>query len=104
MMYVEISGRQVPINLKSGRSLKNNFGQFNGSTECIDLWKTMDVSIRRRTLAHECFHAFLHFTGYNELLADISDNMEEAMCRAFEQSLGELFLFSPELEAWIKGV
>lgn len=101
-MHVVICGRAIPVKLKSDRVLKNDFGLFDSEKEVIELRRRMDVVQRRRTLIHECFHAFLFFTGYNELLLDISPNAEEAMTRAFEQAFPDLFKFSAELEKWIR--
>ena len=102
-MKVLIAGKEVPVLLKSGRALKNEYGLFCTEKEHIELREKMDVNLRRKTLAHECFHAFLFLTGYNELLLDISPNAEEALARAFEQSLGDLMVFNQELEDWIEG-
>ena len=95
-MHVVVCGREVPVHLKSGRAMKNDYGYFELETESISLKSSMPVAIRRRTLSHECFHAFLYFTGYNELLEDISRNTEEALTRAFDAGMGDMLMFPDE--------
>lgn len=102
-MHVIICNREVPVELKSGRAMKDCYGKFNANTETISLLKTMDMEMRRRTVAHECFHAFLHFTGYNEMLEDISPSAEEALVRAFDAGMGDWMFFPAEIESWIAG-
>lgn len=102
-MQVVICGLTIPIVLRSEKALKNDLGLFDSEKEQIELLRRMDVKIRRKTLIHECFHAFLFITGYNELLQDISPNAEEAMTRAFEQAFNDLFVFDDDVERWIRG-
>ena len=102
-MNVTIGGLEVPVLLKSKRQMKDNFACFDANTETIHILSNLDVTLRRKTLAHECFHAFLFITGYNELLSDTSENFEEAMTRAFEQHCGHLLTFNADIEAWIRG-
>ena len=100
-MNVMIGGIEIPVILKTKKQMKDNYACFCSETESIHVLTNMDVSLRRKTLAHECFHAFLFVTGYNELLSDVSDNFEEAMTRAFEQHLGIYMHFSPDIENWL---
>jgi len=102
-MFVNIGGLEIPVLLKGKKSMKDNFACFCHNTESIHVLSTMDPALRRKTLAHECFHAFLFITGHNELLGDISENFEEALTRAFEQHLGLYMFFNKEIEEWIKG-
>lgn len=102
--YVEVCNREIPVYLKSTRAMKEDWAHFDGNTESISIRRDMTVEMRRRTLAHECFHAMLFFTGHNEILKDISDNYEESLVRAFETALGDHLRFPADAEAWVEGV
>lgn len=102
-MYISIGGLEIPVLLKTKKQMKDTFALFCHETECIHILNVLDPSLRRKTLAHECFHAFLFITGYNELLSDVSDNFEEAITRGFEQHLGVHMSFNDEIESWIRG-
>ncbi len=100
-MFVIICGKKVPIILKSGRAMKNTLGEFCTETEEISIKQSTPKELRRRTLSHECFHAFLHFTGYAYLLDDISANCEEALTRAFDSGMGNMLRYPKDVEEWI---
>jgi hypothetical protein len=102
-MNVCISGREIQVLLKPSRSMKQTYGIFKGESMEIWLAEKQPTYMRRQTLIHECFHAFLYVTGYNELLEEVSPHFEEAMCRGIEQSLESLFIFNEDIETWIKG-
>lgn len=102
-MHVDIGGLHIPVILKNKKEMKNDHAFFCAESESIHIHRNLDVEMRRKTLAHECYHAFLFVTGYNELLNEISSNLEEAMTRAFEQALGNYFVFNQDIEDWIEG-
>jgi hypothetical protein len=83
--------------------MKGDFAHFDANTESISIRHDMEVELRRRTLAHECFHAMLYFTGHNEMLADISEKYEESLVRAFDAGLGDYVFFTKEAEEWVRG-
>jgi hypothetical protein len=100
-MHVKIYNKDIPVNLKTPRQMKGNHGLFNLEKEEIDLDAKQPVHLRKKTLIHECIHAFFYITGYNELLEEVSPHFEEAMCRGLEQAFESHFVFNDQLEAWI---
>ena len=61
----------------------------------------MPKLLRRKTLVHELMHAYFYISGYRELLESIDENVEEALCRSFEQACAHFFVFPKEIETWI---
>jgi hypothetical protein len=100
-MYIELNGITIPVILKDTKQLPDAFAQFCYKTESIQIRRNVPTALKRKTLVHECFHAFLYLTGYNELMTDISSNFEEALTRGFEQAFGEYFVFPDEIEKWL---
>lgn len=102
-MIVVIGGIEILIELKSKRHMKEDYGEFDTRTETIRLLTDQPVNLRRKTLVHECLHAYFYISGYTELLDSVDDSLEEGICRSFEQAMSHMFAFSSELEAWIVG-
>lgn len=68
-------------------------GEFLLDPQEIHLVETLPQKARRATLSHELFHAFLGFTGYNQILDEVHPALEEAVCRAFEHAMGNLIYY-----------
>jgi len=100
-MFIVIGGVEVPICLKSKRQMKDAYGLFHREEESIYLDKDQPGRIRRKTLVHECMHAYLYISGYTELVDSIDENFEEGLCRGFEQAMAHLFKFPKEIEVWL---
>ena len=102
-MFIPIAGHNIPLILEPMRKMKVNLGEFDPNEEQIHMRKDLSVKLRRKTLAHECFHAFLYLTGYDQLLCTVDENFEEALTRAFEQALGGYVTFPKDVEKWVNG-
>lgn len=103
---VVIGTNSVPVYTFSARKLGASFGEtvFDPDVE-IHLRATLKVNQRRRVLVHECFHAFLYFSGYSESMESdkFGPNFEESLTRAFEDYLSHMFVFSKDIEKWLEG-
>lgn len=80
---IMIMGRKIKIEWRS-KSWENH-GQFFGDSNKIVLNRSLLKKGReiqlKDTLAHECFHAVLFYTGLTNLL---DENQEEAITRGIE--------------------
>lgn len=101
-MFIVIGGVEIPVYLKHKRHMKDAYGMFHRDDESISLEKDQPLRLRRKTLVHECIHAYLYISGYTELLESVDDNFEEGVCRGFEQAMAHFFKFPKEIEDWIR--
>jgi Zn-dependent peptidase ImmA (M78 family) len=98
-------GQQITVKILPQKKMTDNdlLGEFLLDSHEIHLVETLPRSARRATLSHELFHAFLAYSGYNQIIDGIHPNMEEALCRAFEHCIGNMLYYPSKIEEWLNG-
>lgn len=103
-MHVIVCNTKVPVLLKSDDDMDGAYGLFQSGDEAIWVRKDLEIKQRRRTIAHEAFHAVFHFTGHSYMFDKFYNlDIEEALVRALEFGIGEQMVFPPAVERWISG-
>lgn len=91
---MQVLGQTIQIVARKPK--KDSHGEFFPLEHRIELNNNLKEGAYRRTRDHEIFHAFLKMTGKDQLL---SEDMQEALCSAFEGFADDLRrLFEEEKE------
>ena len=66
-MILKTSGRKYKIQVLDKIDNEDNWGNINVENNTIKLKKLKNIEETKRTLLHECFHAFFHELGFNSI-------------------------------------